>query len=238
MTRSSMGVQALVCAVAMASSGCGGSHGKAAAATTATGEVPVGKVRRAAPSNPHKEIPTRFTRAVQLPYKSTVLLVTANHAVDPLPVRPRAPKDDRMVGVVLGIRNIGDISWSGRLAQLSRLALSTKNRPERVVKASNSSDGPCPDVLVQSHAAVTNAPVTARPGRTVFACVRFNVPRHEKAILFKFAAVPADFTAYPLGPGQGHGYGVWALPGTLVEQCRFEPSLVKGHCHGLEADEG
>jgi len=61
------------------------------------------------------------------------------------------------------------------------------------------------------------------------------MPPDTRGIVYKFATQTGDYTADP--PPPGHGYGVWALPGTLVEACRFQPGRVKGRCHGLEADE-
>ena len=227
---------ALGCAVALSVAACGGSGDKSSSSTTAAGPLPAGKVAKAAASNPHKEIPTRFQRTVQLPYRNTVLYVTAIRASDPLPVRVTA-HDKRAVGVVVGIRNIGRTPWSGAIAPLSRLAVSNKNRPDRIVSATSSSAGPCPAALIKSRAPANNGAISVPPGRSVFACVRFLLPNREHPILYKFAARPVDYTLLPIARDAGHGYGVWALPGTLVEKCRFEPSQVKGHCHGLEPND-
>ena len=229
---------ALGCAVALSVTACGGSGDKTSTSTTTSTAEPLaaGKVAKAARSNPNKEIPTRFQRTVQLPYRNTVLYVTAIRASDPLPVRVTG-HDKRAVGVVVGIRNIGRTPWSGAIGPLSRLAVSDKNRPGRIVAATSSSAGPCPAALVQSRAPANNAAISVAPGRSVFACVRFLLPKKEHPILYKFAARNVDYTLLPLSPDAGHGYGVWALPGTLVEKCRFEPSQVKGHCHGLEVGE-
>jgi hypothetical protein len=115
--------------------------------------------------------------------------------------------------------------------------VSDRNAPEGVINAVGSSAGPCPAPLIQARAPVTNKPIEVDPERTAFACVRFLVPRDENPILYKFAARRIDYTLYPLGRDKGHGYGVWALPGTLVEKCRFNPTQAKGHCHGLEVAE-
>jgi hypothetical protein len=206
--------------------------------TTASGSLPApGKVPRAAKSNAHKEIPTRFDRAVSLPFRSTVLLVTPVRVAD-LGHRRTGDKHgapDR-VGVVVGIRNIGSLAWSGAPAALSKLAISHESSPERVIPGDAASPGPCPSPLVSPRVRATRSTVQVAPGRTSFFCVRFSVPSDTHVILYKFATQAGDYTADP--PPPGHGYGVWALPGTLVEACRFAPGTVKGRCHGLEADEG
>ena len=74
-----------------------------------------------------------------------------------------------------------------------------------------------------------------KAGRTAFECARFLVPQREQPILFKLAAQSSDYTLD--ASAHGRGYGVWALPGTLVEKCRFFPGTVKGRCHGLEVGE-
>jgi hypothetical protein len=213
-------------AIAALAAGCGGtSHGTT---TSSGGQPPPGKVPRAAKSNAHKEIPTRFNRAVSLPYRSTALLVT--------PVRVASLLRDR-VGVVVGIRNIGPAAWSGAPAALSKLGISDReSAPERVIAGDAASPGPCPAPLAATRERATRAPVQVAPGRTAFFCVRFAMPRKTRGIVYKFATQAGDYTADP--PPPGHGYGVWALPGTLVEACRFDPGSVKGRCHGLEADEG
>jgi hypothetical protein len=206
--------------------GCGGA-GHQATTTASNGTLPPGKVERAAKSNAHKEIPTRFDRAVQLPFRSTVLLVTA--------LRVAKLGERRKLGIVVGIRNIGRTPWSGSPAGLSKLAISRRNAPERVIGATASSLGPCPAPLTQTRAPATRSALAVRPGNTSFVCVRFSLPGGFKPILYKFAAEAGDYVAKP--PPPGHGYGVWALPGTLVEACRFAPGTQKGHCHGLEVGE-
>jgi hypothetical protein len=206
--------------------GCGGA-GHQATTTASNGTLPPGKVERAAKSNAHKEIPTRFDRAVQLPFRSTVLLVTA--------LRVAKLGERRKLGIVVGIRNIGRTPWSGSPAGLSKLAISRHNAPERVIGATASSQGPCPAPLTPTHVRATRSAVDVQPGRTSFVCVRFSLPGGFKPILYKFAAQGRDYIANP--PPPGHGYGVWALPGTLVEACRFAPGTQKGHCHGLEVGE-
>jgi hypothetical protein len=206
--------------------GCGGAAHRHAAAKTGGLPAP-GRVPRAAKSNAHKEIPTRFGRAVSLPFKSTVLLVT--------PIRVANLARGR-VGIVVGVRNIGSLAWSGPPAALSKLSISRGDAPGRVIAGDAVSVGPCPAPLAPRHVRSTRSSLRVLPGRTSFFCVRFSMPRGLHPILYKFAAEASDYTANP--PPPGHGYGVWALPGTLVEACRFEPGTVKGRCHGLEADEG
>jgi hypothetical protein len=221
---------ALVVACTLVLVGCEGSHPAKHA-----GQPPPGKVERAARSNAHKEIPTRFGRAVQLPYRSTVLLATAIRAAEPVPVRPSVGRGGRVVGVVVGIRNIGRTDWAGSVAALSKLAVSRRDKPERIVRSLGASEGPCPSVLIQTRASVTARPLVVRAGRTAFECVRFLVPRRDNPILFKVAAQASDYTR--VAALHGRGYGVWALPGTLVEKCRYFPGTVKGRCHGLEVGE-
>src|SRR5262249_22146487 len=85
--------------IALLAAGCGGdSHRQTS--TSSGGQLAPGKVPRAAKSNAHKEIPTRFNRAISLPYRSTTLLVT--------PVRV-ARVGRGATGVVVGIRNIGPV---------------------------------------------------------------------------------------------------------------------------------
>src|SRR3954470_10868858 len=112
--------------------GCGG-NAHSPASTANDGPLPPGKVERAAKSNSHKEIPTRFSRAVSLAYRSTVLLVT--------PIRVATLPRDR-VGVVVGVRNIGHVAWNGAPAALSRLAISHRDSaPERVIAGDGASPG-------------------------------------------------------------------------------------------------
>jgi hypothetical protein len=88
---------------------------------------------------------------------------------------------------------------------------------------------------VGTRAPVTRSSLDVPPGRTAFICVRFSLPPRVNPILYKFATQASDYVAIP--PPPGHGYGVWALPGTLVESCRFDPGSVKGRCHGIEEGE-
>jgi hypothetical protein len=208
--------------------GCGGgAHPQTS--TDKSGLPAPGKVPRAAKSNAHKEIPTRFDRAVSLPFRSTVLLVTPVRVADLGHARGR-------VGIVVGIRNIGSSAWSGAPAALSKLAISHRDAPERVIGGDAVSPGSCPSPLVPRHVPATRSSLQVAPGRTSFVCVRFSVPRGTHAVVYKFATQTRDYTDNP--PAPGHGYGVWALPGTLIEACRFAPGTAKGKCHGLEADEG
>jgi hypothetical protein len=220
-------------ALLVAFAGCGGkAHRDSSAA--ASGVLAPGKVPRAAHSNPHKEIPTRFGRAVQLPYESTVLLVTAVRVANLGHTRTHGERR-RQVGVVVGIRNIGTTSWRGSPAGLSRLAVSRHDAPEDVIATEGASLGPCPAPLARTRAAVTRSSLELPPGRTSFVCVRFSLPPGISPILYKFAAQASDYVDDP--PPPGHGYGVWVLPGTLVEACRFDPGSVRGRCHGLEEGE-
>jgi hypothetical protein len=217
--------------LAGAAAGCGGS-GHHDTSTTAGGQLPPGKVPRASKSNAHKEIPTRFQRAISLPFKSTILLVTAVRVARL--GHDRGRNGDR-VGIVVGLRNIGNVPWTGPPAALSKLAISREDAPQRAIGGEAASPGPCPSVVAPTRARATRSSVEVPSGRTAFFCVRFSLPRGTKAILYKFATQASDYTAIP--PPPGHGYGVWALPGTLVESCRFAPGTVKGRCQGLEADE-
>ena len=237
----------LACAAALVAAGCGGDDGssKPDARTgspasgrktqTGGGEVPPGRVRRAARSNANREIPSRFGRAVQLPYRSTVLFVTPIKAFSLDRVAAREKGRRRAVGIVVGIRNIGVTPWKGSPSGLSRLGVSAHERSERDVASRGASVGPCPQALIKSRRPVEKGSISVPAGRTVFECIRFLVPRGMKPILYKFASQSADWSVKAAEAGRG--YGVWALPGTLVEKCRYEPSMVRGHCHGLEADE-
>jgi hypothetical protein len=223
--------------------GCGSSSGGTSSEPGSTGareegghgQLPPGKIRRSAPSSADKEIPTRFGRTVSLPYRSTVLYATAVAVTDPIGGRTARHADGRVIGVVVGIRNIGTSRWTGSPAALSRLAVSSADKPQRVVRSYGASSGPCPTPLIKSRAPVSSGRRSLPGGRTTFACVRFLVPKGENAILFKFATQASDYT--PAGAADGGLYGVWALPGTLVDRCRYEPGPVKGHCAGRENDE-
>jgi len=236
--RTAIGAGVVLAGIALALPGCGGSDQPTQSAEGPAGDLrqlPPGKVPHAAPSNAHKEIPTRFGRAISLPYRSTVLYAMAIDAVDPL--EEHTSGGTRAVGVVLGLRNIGTSGWRGSVAGLSRLAVSPDGRPEDIVESFGSSAGPCPSPPVKSRAPVGNKPLSFPPGRTAFECVRFRLPRGENPILFKFATQEHDYTL--AAEENGRVYAVWALPGTLVEKCRFEPSSApEGSCQGLEDDEG
>jgi hypothetical protein len=219
------------CACALALAGCGGSD-QASQSTGRFAQLPTGKVPHAAPSNAQKEIPTQFGRAVSLPYRSTVLFAKAIDVTD----QPGKRSSDKGgVGIVIGIRNIGTSAWSGSVSRLSRLAVGSADKPEDTARSFGASSGPCPGPLVQTHAPIADRPLTLAAGRTAFECVHFRLPRDENPILFKFAAQAGDYTLEAASKGQR--YGVWALPGTLVEKCRFEPGAVKGRCQGLESDD-
>jgi hypothetical protein len=139
------------------------------------------------------------------------------------------------VGIVVGIRNIGNSDWTGSPTKLSRMGVGAGNRPEHNRAATGASEGPCPGPLIKSRAPVQTGPVTVSAQQTAFECVRFTLPRGVKPILYKFASQNGDYALRAAKAGRG--YGVWALPGTLVEKCRYEPSQVRGRCHGLEVDE-
>jgi hypothetical protein len=220
-------------ALLAALAGCGGGGHRDSTAATG-GVLAPGKVPRAAKSNAHKEIPTRFGRAVRLPFQSTVLFVTPVRVVKLGHTHAHGTRR-RQIGVVVGIRNIGTASWSGSAAGLSKLAISREDAPEDVIGAKTASQGPCPAALVRTRAPATRSSLELAPGRTAFVCVRFSLPAAMNPILYKFAAQASDYVANP--PPPGHGYGVWALPGTLVDACRFDPGSVKGRCHGLEEGE-
>jgi hypothetical protein len=217
-------------ALLVALPGCGGKGHTSSGSTN--GAAAPGKVRRAAMSNPHKEIPTRFNRTVRLPFESTVLFVTAARVADL--GRARTHGKRRQVGIDVGIRNIGTTPWNGSPANLSKLAISRRDAPGDVITADSASPGPCPTAS-RTRAPATRSSVDVAPGATSMVCVRFSLPPRMNPILYKFAAQPSDYVTEP--PPPGHGYGVWALPGTLVEACRFEPGTVKGRCSGLEEGE-
>lgn len=223
-------------AFGLAISGCGDSEQPTTSAE-GFGQLSPGKVRKAAASNAHKEIPTQFGRAISLPSFGTVIYAKAIDVVDPLAEARPNGKNAHEVGVLIGLRNIGTRGWTGSVAQLSRLAVGPDGKPEGVIDSLGSLAGPCPGPLIKTKAPVSDKPASLAAGRTAFECVRFRLQRHENPILFKFAVRANDYT---LGAEQnGRGYAVWALPGTLVEKCRFEPSAVaEGRCQGLEDDEG
>jgi hypothetical protein len=223
----------LACFWALAIGGCGGSD-SSNDSSEQFGQLPPGKVPHAAPSNAHKEIPTRFGRTVSLPYRSTVLYAKAIDAIDPIGTDASGNGAKRIVGIVVGLRNIGTSDWTGSVARLSQLAVSSGDKPDGLARSFGASAGPCPGPLIQTHAPVSSRALTLAAGRTAFECVRFRLAAGENPILFKFAAQASDYT---LGAGSPGRYGVWALPGTLVEKCRFEPGTVKGRCHGLEVGE-
>lgn len=226
--------QTLACLCALAIAGCGGSD-SSSDSSEQFGQLPPGRVPHAAPSNAHKEIPTRFGRAVSLPYRSTVLYAKAIDAVDPIETKPASGGGERVVGIVLGLRNIGTSDWAGSVARLSQLAVGSGDKPDGIARSFGASPGPCPSPLIQTHASVSGRALTLAAGRTAFECVRFRLAAGENPILFKFAAQISDYTL--AAASEGRRYGVWALPGTLVEKCRFEPGTVKGRCHGLEVTE-
>jgi hypothetical protein len=192
-------------------------------------------VPHAAPSNAQKEIPTRFGRTVSLPYRATVIYAKAIDISDPIEEAGGSNAGGQTVGILLGLRNIGTSAWSGSVSRLSKLGTSPDDKPESVIDSIGASTGPCPGPLIKSRAPVSGKPLTLAPGRTAFECVRFQLPRRENPILFKFAAAADDYTL--AAAENGSRYGVWAVPGTLVDKCRFEPGTVKGRCQGLEAGE-
>lgn len=228
-------IGALLAGVVLLAAGCGGSNG-GTGSTESFSQAPPGRVPHAAPSNAHKEIPTQFQRAISLPYRSTVLYATAINVADPLESKPGG-SGSHVIGVLVGVRNVGTSPWRGSVAGLSRLAVGPGGKPEKVIRSFGSSAGPCPNTLVKSKAPVGDSPLSLGPERTAFECVRFRLHRGSDPILFKFAVQARDYTL--AAEEEGRVYAVWALPGTLVEKCRFEPSAAgKGRCQGLEDDEG
>jgi hypothetical protein len=224
----------LGCACVAALAGCGTSN-SSPESTENFSQAPPGRVPHAAPSNAHKEIPTRFGRTVSLPYRSTVIYAKAIGTAVPIEEAGGSNANGHTVGILLGLRNIGTSAWSGSVSRLSKLAVSRDDKPEGVIGSIGASTGPCPGPLIKSRAPVSDKPLSLPPDRTAFECVRFRLPQRENPILFKFAVQPSNYTL--AAAEEGEQYGVWALPGTLVDRCRFEPGTVKGHCQGLEAGE-
>lgn len=183
-----------------------------------------GGVPRAAPSNAHKEIPTKFGRAVQIRAGSTFFMVTATKFNGNL--RTTGSGEDVQVEVTFS--NIGSDAWSGDVTRSAQLLaeLSNGNKKRDVLLAPSRFCGA---------ESTSGLRLSVAPKTTKYSCLQFKLPADASLELFKFSFDPKNFAR--VNPKPGNGYGVWALPGTLTEACRFAPSTVKGKCRGLEVGE-
>jgi hypothetical protein len=209
-----------IAAAALAAAGCGSD----APTISQDPAIHPGGVPRAAPSNAYKEIPTKFGRAVQMKAGTTFMLVTPTEFEGSLLTHDAGEQ----ASVKIKFSNIGANAWSGDVTPLAQLlAELTEGSKKR-------------DVLLQPSGACGSSggsppKLTVQPKSTEMLCLRFEVPKNASLELFKFGFDPQNFKR--VNPNPGNRYGVWALPGTLTEACRFAPGTVKGKCEGLEAGE-
>jgi hypothetical protein len=237
----------LACAGGLALSGCGGSdQSNTSTAGASAGDVPTaardfvdapnGKVPKGAPSSAAREIPTQFDRAASLPNGSTVLIVAALDATNGSGDPSAADGGGRTAGILVGIRNEGSVNWTGVPSQIGKLAIGSGTTPQRTERALGADVGPCPATGPQSDAPVSNEPLTVAAEGVAVVCFQFPLPAGQSPILFKFAPRASEYTLQ--AADEGGEYGVWALPGTVLEKCLYSPGdLTKDLCHEVEADE-
>jgi hypothetical protein len=141
------------------------------------------------------------------------------------------------VGILVGIRNEGSVDWTGVPSQIAKLAIGSGTTPGRTERALGADPGSCPaGGSSQSGAQVSNEPQTVAGEGVAVLCFQFPLPAGKSPILFKFAARASDYTHR--AADEGADYGVWALPGTVLEKCLYSPGdLTKNLCHGVEAGE-
>jgi hypothetical protein len=237
----------LGCAGSLALIGCGGSNqSNTSTAGASAGDVPAaarefvdapsGKVPKGAPSSAAREIPTQFDRATSLPDGSTVLIVAALDATNGSGDPSAAGGGGRIAGILVGIRNEGNVDWTGVPSQIGKLAIGSGTTPERTERALGADPGSCLAGGSQSGAKAANEPLTVAGEGVAVVCFQFPLPAGQSPILFKFAPRASEYTHQ--AADEGGEYGVWALPGTVLEKCLYSPGdLTRDLCHQVEADE-
>jgi hypothetical protein len=142
----------------------------------------------------------------------------------------------RIAGILVGIRNEGSEGWTGVPSQIGRLAIGSGTTLQRTERALGADVGPCPAGGSRSEAPVSNEPLTVAGEGVAVVCFQFPLPAGQSPILFKFAPRASEYTLQ--AADEGGEYGVWALPGTVLEKCLYSPGdLTKDLCHEVEADE-